>query len=65
LAGLHHADRAKATGIKVRRKTAQDRVGILIPFIHKGGEVALSIEHGPPFRFSCNEVGRGGSAAPP
>jgi hypothetical protein len=48
LAGLHHADRAKAAGIEVRRESAQDRVGILIPFIHKGGEVALGIEHGPP-----------------
>jgi len=48
LAGLNHADDAKATRIQIRREAAQDRVGVLMRLVDEGGEVALRIEHGPP-----------------
>src|SRR5262249_36354377 len=64
LSGLHHADSAKASRVRVRREVAQDRVGVLMLVIDKGGEVALGVEHfalprGPIMYSLCSYVYHG------
>ena len=48
LAGLHHADGAKAMRIQIACKVAQHRVGVFMVVIDQGGKVALGVEHDTP-----------------
>ena len=62
--GLHQAHGPKAACIQIVGEAAQHRIGILIRIIDKGGEIALSVEHGLPHYLPKERGPRRGAAIP-
>ena len=48
VACLHQPDRAIAAAVQIGSEFAQDLVGILVPLVDHGGEVALRVKHHAP-----------------